>query len=156
MIAFLIFVAGAPSIVLAQDVKNENQETIKSVSNKVEEHCISMKDDLEQIEKDKKRRQEQEKKRKEESEWTSIGSRRITTYCPACNDPAGSYQSSSGTTLYEGCAACSWLPLGTRVRVNGNEYLIVDRCGTDALDLFVDTSYCMCNTNYYATVYIHK
>ncbi len=90
------------------------------------------------------------------SPWKSIGMRRITTYCPWCNDPPGTHNSSSGVRLYEGCAACNWLAIGTKIRINGNEYTIVDNCGTDAIDIFVDTSYCQCHTNYYTNVEIYK
>jgi len=86
--------------------------------------------------------------------WESLGDCRITCYCPCCNDPAGSYQSSSGTTLYEGCVACSWLPIGTVLKINGTEYTVTDTCGTDAIDIFKDTSYCCCDENYYTEVFI--
>ena len=122
-----------------------------------------MNSDFENYEKKVKKKEKAERKKKEvikkkeeEREWESLGYCRITTYCPACNDPAGSYQSSSGTTLYEGCVACSWLPLGATLRINGSIYTVVDRCGTDAIDEFVDTSYCMCNSNYYTKVEIKK
>ena len=87
-------------------------------------------------------------------EWKSIGECRITYYCPCCNDPRGSYQSSSGVTLYEGCVACSWLPIGTKIRINGQEFVVIDRCGTDAIDIFVDTDSCYCSQYgmYYAEV----
>ena len=92
----------------------------------------------------------------EDADWESIGSCRITTYCAGCNDPAGSYQSSSGVTLYEGCVACNWLPIGTRLRIDGCEYVVMDTCGTDAIDIFVDTSYCVCSSNYYTEVFIYN
>lgn len=91
-----------------------------------------------------------------EDTWESLGDCRITCYCPSCNDPAGSYQSSSGTTLYEGCVACSWLPIGTVLKINGTEYTVVDTCGTEAIDVFKDTSYCCCNENYYTEVFIKQ
>lgn len=95
------------------------------------------------------------RKTKAKEEWKSIGDCRITEYCPCCNDPAG-YESSSGKTLENGDAACSWLPIGTRIRVYGREYTIVDICGTDAIDLFIDSDECWCNRNEYQTVKIKE
>lgn len=94
----------------------------------------------------------------EESHWKPLGDCRITYYCPVCNDPGYSYASSSGTTLYEGCVACSWLPLGSKIRINGDEYVVVDRCGTDAIDIFVDTDSCYCSQygTYYAEVEVYQ
>ena len=94
----------------------------------------------------------------EESHWVSIGNVRITHYCPACNDPRGSYQSSSGTYLYSGCVACRWLPNGSKIRINGDEYLVVDTCGTDAIDIFIDSDECYCSYHgtYYAEVEVYK
>lgn len=87
--------------------------------------------------------------------WEILGTCRITEYCRGCNDPAGSYQSSSGVTLYSGCAACSWLPIGTKIRIHGYVYTIVDICGTNAIDLFTDTAYCQCDRNEYTEVEIY-
>lgn len=105
-----------------------------------------------------KKKREEEKRKAEERKWESLGYYRITTYCPGCNDPAGTYQSSSGTTLYEGCVACSWLSIGTRLRIDGYEYVVMDTCGVGGtIDIFVDSgSYCSCNTLSYKEVYIRK
>lgn len=85
--------------------------------------------------------------------WESLGYCRITEYCPSCNDPCG-YQSSSGVTLQEGMAACSWLPIGTKLRIGGCEYVVMDTCGTDAIDIFRDSGVycCECSANYWAEV----
>lgn len=101
--------------------------------------------------KDIKEQQEAE----ERSHWKSLGSVRCTEYCPNCNSPSG-YQSSSGTYLYEGCVACSWLPIGTVLMIDGYEYTVVDVCGTDAIDIFVDTDGCYCSMNTYKEVYIYE
>lgn len=91
-------------------------------------------------------------------EWESLGECWITYYCPSCNDPRGSYQSSSGVTLYDGCVACSWLPIGTKIRIDGQEYTVMDRCGTDAIDIFVDSGSCCCSQygTYYAEVEVQN
>ena len=54
----------------------------------------------------------------EESHWENIGYVRCTEYCPSCNSPSG-HRSSSGAYLTDGHVACSWLKLGTRIRING-------------------------------------
>lgn len=85
--------------------------------------------------------------------WVSLGHCRVTTYCPSCNDPAG-YQSSSGRILEEGMVACNWLENGTKLRIKGKVYTVMDYCGTDAIDIFIDTDICYCNTNCYVEVEI--
>ena len=87
--------------------------------------------------------------------YEDLGECRITTYCPSCNDGAG-HESSSGVHLEYGHAACRWLPNGTVISIEGEEFEIVDTCGTDAIDIFVDTDYCRCDLNEYRHVYIVK
>ena len=86
--------------------------------------------------------------------WENLGYCRVTQYCPACNDPAG-HQSSSGVYLTDGCAACNWLDIGTVIEIDGVEYTIVDYCGTDAIDLFIDSDSdeCVCYMNEYKEVW---
>lgn len=48
----------------------------------------------------------------------------------------------NGEYPYVGAVASDDLPLGTKVRVNGQEYVVKDRFGggyTDRLDIFMDT-----------------
>ena len=88
--------------------------------------------------------------------YEDLGYCRITTYCPSCNDGAG-HESSSGIYLEAGRhVACRWLPNGTVINIEGDEYTVVDTCGTDAIDIFVDTDYCHCSLNEYKRVYIVK
>lgn len=84
--------------------------------------------------------------------WESLGKCRITNYCPGCNDPANSYESSSGKELKNGMVACNWLPIGTELKINGEKYIVADTCGTEAIDIFIDTDECWCTENYYAKV----
>ena len=91
----------------------------------------------------------------QEPRWESIGACRVTEYCPVCNDPEG-YESASGKELATGDAACSWLPMGTEIRIGDREYTIVDVCGTDAIDLFIDSDECWCDRNEYVEVYVKK
>lgn len=88
-------------------------------------------------------------------EWKDLGECRITTFCPVCNDGSG-HESSSGTELRYGHAACSWLPIGTKISIEGEIFEIVDICGTDAIDIFIDTDdeCCRCNLNEYKDVRI--
>lgn len=75
---------------------------------------------------------------------------RVTEYCPSCNCPPG-HGSASGKYLEEGDCACGWLPMGTVVIIDGEEYTVVDVCGTDAIDIFVndDSGECRCERNEY-------
>lgn len=90
---------------------------------------------------------------KPKNKWKCIGKQRITCYCPSCNDPNG-YQSSSGKRLRNGYAACNWLPIGTKINIEGEYFKIMDKCGTDAIDVFTDTPECQCNLNEYREVCI--
>ena len=50
----------------------------------------------------------------------------------------------NGEYPYVGAVASDDLPIGTKVRVNGQEYVVKDRFGggyTDRLDIFMDTYY---------------
>lgn len=91
----------------------------------------------------------------QEPRWESIGACRVTEYCPICNDPEG-YESSSGKELQNGDVACNWLPNGTRIRIDGKEYTVNDYCGTEAIDIFIDTDECWCDKNAYEEVYIKE
>lgn len=91
------------------------------------------------------------------NEWSPVMECRITTYCPVCNDGSG-HESSSGTYLKTGHAACRWLPNGTIISIEGEEFEIVDTCGTEAIDIFVDddSGICQCNLNEYRKVTIKR
>lgn len=77
---------------------------------------------------------------------------------PFCNDGTG-HESSSGKYLEYGDCACNWLPIGTEVRVGGEEYTVVDTCGIDdTIDIFVDddSGVCQCNHLSYEKVEVMK
>ena len=97
------------------------------------------------------------KETKAKPEWKSLGKCRITSYCPICNDGTG-HESSSGVKLRYGHAACNWLPIGTKVSIEGEIFTIVDTCGTDAIDVFVDhdDGFCRCNLNEYRKVAVKE
>lgn len=87
--------------------------------------------------------------------WVSLGECRVTSYCPACNSPAG-HASATGKYLEYGDCACSWLPMGTVIMVDGEVFTVVDVCGTEAIDIFLEgpIDQCVCDRNYYTEVYI--
>lgn len=89
--------------------------------------------------------------------YEDLGECRITCYCPECNDGTG-HESSSGAYLKTGHAACRWLPVGTIIDIEGDEFEIVDTCGTDAIDIFIDddSGECRCNLNEYKRVTIKR
>lgn len=90
------------------------------------------------------------------SEWEQLGKCRITTYCPSCNDGSG-HESASGKYLEYGDCACSWLPMGTVISIEGEEFEVVDICGTDAIDIYIDDeSGCNCNLNEWRYVSVKK
>lgn len=91
------------------------------------------------------------------TQWESIGEQRITTYCPVCNDGAG-HESSTGKYLEYGDCACSWLPVGTVINIEGEEFTVVDTCGTDAIDIFIDddSGECRCDRNEYKKVSVWR
>lgn len=104
-----------------------------------------------------KKQYEEILKQSEKGKWKKLGNRRWTSYCPVCNTPANSYASSSGIKLFSGCAASKYFPLGTIIKMKGRIYMITDRCGTDAIDIFHDTPKgCRCNQigSGYADVYV--
>ena len=82
---------------------------------------------------------------------------RVTEYCPACNCPAG-HGSATGKYLEEGDCACGWLPMGSTVTIDDVTYTVVDVCGTDAIDIFVDdgSGVCHCNRNEYVEAVINE
>lgn len=161
-IFMLIFLFNISSV-HAEDLK-EKIPPKTGVKTTVEERIDGIKETekWKQRQAEEKRKQRIREKRKRakmayERHWKSIGECRITEYCPSCNDPAGTYQSSSGAYLYEGCVACNWLPNGTKIRIRKRYvFVVMDTCGTEAIDIFRDTSYCCCNGNYYAEVEIWR
>ena len=93
---------------------------------------------------------------KKKTKWKYIGVCRVTHYCPQCNDPVGSYKSASGKTLRSGMVACSWLPMGTVLSIEGEQFVVTDICGTEAIDIFIDSSVCYCSENSYKKIFIKK
>ena len=90
------------------------------------------------------------------NEWELIGDCRITCYCQECNDGSG-HESSSGKHLEYGDCACNFLPIGTVISIEGEEFTVVDTCGIDnTIDIFIDTEECNCNLLEYRKVAIKR
>lgn len=90
--------------------------------------------------------------------WKSLGEWRISTFCSACNSPAGR-QSASGKPLEYGDVAMNGVPLGSKISIDGEVFTVTDRCGIDGtVDIFMPTcdGYCGCNTLRYDKVKIKR
>lgn len=86
--------------------------------------------------------------------WTSIGRKRITYYCPSCNSPRGTHRSAMGVRLREGHVAFNGARLGAKIKIGKKIYTVVDRCGTNAVDIFKDTMDCHCHSSSYENVQV--
>ena len=92
----------------------------------------------------------------EADEWEHIGKVRITEFCPVCN--GGNYNSASGKRLAYGDCGCNFLPLGTKVLIEGTVFTVRDTGGVDdVIDIFIDTpDECRCDLNEYKEVLVLK
>lgn len=91
-----------------------------------------------------------------EPQWVDVGEYRISEFCEACND-GGSNESSSGIPLEYGHAASCDFDIGTKVKVDGEEFVITDICGVPGtIDIFTGdgSGVCSCNRLEYKTVYV--
>lgn len=90
--------------------------------------------------------------------WESIGEYRITTYETHCNEPEGN-QSASGVPLEYGMVAMNDLPFGTEIMIDGERFVVMDRCGIEnTVDIWKDTDvgYCDCDHLDYKEVYVKR
>lgn len=74
---------------------------------------------------------------KESSNLVSLGKFKLTAYCP-CSKCCGKSDgiTASGTKATQGrTVACNSLPIGTKIRINGHDYIVEDR-GTSHIDIF--------------------
>ena len=90
---------------------------------------------------------------------TYYGKARITFYCncsACCGQWAGGGTASGTTPTANRTVACGDLPFGTRILVDGQEYIVEDRgVGSQCIDVFVDTHEEAVNRGlYYTDVYI--
>lgn len=87
---------------------------------------------------------------------TDLGEYRISCYCQYCNEEVG-YQSASGQRLDYGQVAMNDVPLGSRISIDGEEFVVTDRVGVgNTVDIFVPSSdgACHCNWLDYKEVYL--
>ena len=89
---------------------------------------------------------------------TDLGEYRVTTYCQYCNEEVG-FQSASGQRLDYGQVAMNDVPLGSRISIDGEEFVVTDRVGVpNTVDIFIpsEDGECHCNTLNYEEVYLLK
>lgn len=99
------------------------------------------------------------KEKKPEKVWKSLGEWRISAFCEACNDPAGTRRSASGKPLEYGDVAMNGVPLGSKISIDGEVFTVTDRCGIDGtVDIYVPTceGYCGCDILRYDNVKIKR
>lgn len=92
-------------------------------------------------------------------EKSYYGNCRITFYCPGscCCGPWATGYTASGTLATAGrTVACGDLPFGTRIEIDGQEYIVEDRgVGSQQIDIFVDSHQEAVERGlYYADVYV--
>lgn len=77
-----------------------------------------------------------------------VGNHRTTGYCAGCNSPAGSRATSSGVAASPGVTIAIREDIrrqtggsdGSIYYINGHYYILQDKCGTDAIDIYVSNS----------------
>lgn len=87
---------------------------------------------------------------------TDLGEYRISCYCQYCNEEVG-YQSASGQRLDYGQVAMNDVPLGSRISIDGEEFVVTDRVGVgNTVDIFIPSTdgECHCNWLDYKEVYL--
>lgn len=93
--------------------------------------------------------------------WVSDGRYRITHYCncrKCCGKWAGGATASGKMPKAGRTIATGGIPFGTKMKVNGAEYIVEDRgVGRHCIDIFVDShSEALKKGMYYTEVYIWK
>jgi 3D (Asp-Asp-Asp) domain-containing protein len=87
-----------------------------------------------------------------------LGEYRISVYCHACNEEYG-FQSASGQRLDYGQVAMNDVPLGSRISIDGEEFIVTDRAGVpNTVDIFIpsEDGTCHCDTLDYKEVYLMR
>ena len=100
----------------------------------------------------------------EDAEWESLGTYRLTFYCPCyqCSDGWG-HQTASGATAVEGITVAvdpRIIPYGTHLKIDGHEYVAQD-CGGSIkgkrIDIFMEShSECLRHGIRKAQVYVKR
>lgn len=92
------------------------------------------------------------------SEWEYCGEYRCTYYCPCekcCGKSDGITASGTHATQGRTVAASKEFPFGTKLMINGHEYIVEDRgVGRGKIDIFLeDHQECLNNGVLYADIY---
>ena len=150
----------------------EIDNTVKVVKNVEHEEFVPMKSALMIKENVKKAAEEAEKfvaeKKAEEArkaaeeakkpKLSSLGTYKLTAYC-SCSRCCGKSDgvTASGTKATQGrTVACNSLPIGTKIRINGHDYIVEDR-GTSHIDVFFNSHKAALNFGVqYAEVFVYK
>lgn len=88
--------------------------------------------------------QESEVKRERDTEEINRGSGRImhvtcTAYTAGDGMTPGTVMA-NGEKVHYGAVACNFLPLGTKIRIDGEVYTVKDRCGhSDRIDIYMNS-----------------
>lgn len=88
--------------------------------------------------------QESEVKRERDAEETNRGSGRVmhvtcTAYTAGDGMTPGTVMA-NGEKVHYGAVACNFLPLGTKIRIDGEVYTVKDRCGhSDRIDIYMNS-----------------
>lgn len=128
---------------------------------RVESTKENKKKNLNLLQKEKEKEKERKRRlaklriaKRKRRRWASIGRKRITYYCPSCNSPRGTHRSAMGVRLREGHVAFNGARLGSKIKIGKRIYTVVDRCGTNAVDIFKDTMDCHCHSSSYENVQV--
>lgn len=152
--SFPLFVIEASSLNTSVNIgsqENESQNLFISVYEMIdvarvakENFQLAQAEELREIRKnDKIKFAEELVQRSQESKPALLGTYQLTAYC-ACQKCCGKSNgvTASGTQATQGrTVACNNLAFGTRIMINGHEYVVEDRGGMDnnVIDIFFDS-----------------
>lgn len=158
------------------EVVNVNKESIKTTEKPVEiekdeinyiEKMEELEEKAEKMLEEKAKKEKEEAKKKEDiakkeaakkSSMKSLGKYKLTAYCP-CSKCCGKNDgiTASGTKVTQGrTVACNSLAIGTKININGHDYVVEDR-GTSHIDIFFNSHQEALNFGVqYAEVFIYQ
>lgn len=115
----------------------------------------------EELEKEAKKFAKEAKKKAEAAKkpvMKSLGRYKLTAYCP-CSKCCGKSNgiTASGTKATQGrTVACNSLAIGTKININGHDYIVEDR-GTSHIDVFFNSHKAALNFGVqYAEVFVYE
>ena len=138
-----------------------NEESSESEKPKEEKETEAKKEEpKEKVDEVKEPEPKEEPKEEvnESSNLVSLGKFKLTAYCP-CSKCCGKSDgiTASGTKATQGrTVACNSLEIGTKIRINGHDYVVEDR-GTSHIDIFFNSHQSALNFGVqYAEVFVVK